>query len=369
MTLRRKRILMFGYLPPPVFGPSASYQALMRSEFARHFDVTFINLSVVKRVEELEVFRLGKLLKFAGFAARELGCLLWRRYDACCYPLSLSRNAFLKDALLLKLARVFGVPTVIYAHGTGFATFRQTLSPRLQRWFDAAIRKSAGAIVMAEALRSDFDGMLPPQRVFVARHGIEPLELPTGERRPGLTLLSLGLLRREKGIFDLLEAMPAVLAQRPDARLVVAGQWWRATQQAEAEALVRARNLAGAVEFVGPVEGADKWRRFCAADIFVFPAHAKCEAFGMVLLEAMQAGLPVVTTRGGAREEIITDGVNGLLANEKDAADLAAKILQLAGDEALRERMARANRERFVREFTHEHYGRRMVAALEAALR
>lgn len=360
---------MFGYLPPPVFGPSVSYQALMRSEFARHFDVTFINLSVVKTVDELEVFRPGKLLKFAGFAARELGCLLRQRYDACCYPLSLSKNAFLKDALLLKLARMFGVPTVIYAHGTGFATFRETLSPRLRRWFDSAIQKSAGAIVMAEALRSDFDGLLPAERVFVARHGIEVVELPVRDQRTGLTLLSLGLLRREKGIFDLLEAMPLVLAQRPDAKLVVAGQWWRANQQAEAEALVRKLNLAGAVEFVGPVEGVAKWRQLCAADIFVFPSHAKYEAFGMVLLEAMQAGRPVVTTRGGAREEIITDGVNGLLAEEKNPADLAAKILRLADDEPLRERMAQANRERFAREFTHEHYGRRMIAALEAALR
>jgi hypothetical protein len=141
-----------------------------------------------------------------------LGCLLRRRYDGCCYPVSLSKNAFLKDALLLKLARMFGVPTVIYAHGTGFAAFRETLSPRLRRWFDAMIEKSAGAIVMAEALRSDFDGWLPAERVFVVRHGIEPAELPARECRRTLTILSLGLLRREKGIFDLLEAMPLVLA-------------------------------------------------------------------------------------------------------------------------------------------------------------
>jgi glycosyltransferase involved in cell wall biosynthesis len=295
--------------------------------------------------------------------------LLRRRYDGCCYPLSLSKSAFLKDALLLKLARMCGVPTVIYAHGTGLGAFRETLAPRLRRWFDSAIQNSSGAIVMAEALRSDFDGLLPPQRVFVARHGIEPVQLPPRQRRPGLTLLSLGLLRREKGIFDLLEAMPLVLKQRPDAKLVVAGQWWRARQQAEAEALLRKWSLGGAVEFVGPLEGDAKWRFLCGGDIFVFPSHAKYEAFGMVLLEAMQAGLPVVATRGGAREEIIADGVNGLLAQEQNPADLAAKILQLAADEAGRQRMEQANRERFAREFTHEQYGRRMIAALEAALR
>jgi glycosyltransferase involved in cell wall biosynthesis len=335
----------------------------MRTEFARHFDVTFINLSVVKSVEDLEVFRVSKLLKFAGFVLREIGCLCRRRFAVCCYPVSLSRNAFLKDALLLKIARVFGVPTVIYAHGTGFAAFRETLSPRLRRWFDTAIGKSAGAIVMADALRGDFDGLLPEERVFVARHGIEPAMIPAAEKRGGLTLLYLGLVRREKGIFDLLAALPLI----PNAKLVVAGQWWRADQQAEAEQLVRDKNLP--VEFIGPVEGAAKWRCYAGADIFVFPCHTRNEAFGMVLLEALQAGLPVVTTKGGARPEIIADGVNGLLAEEKTPVDLAAKIRQLAGNEPLRQRMSAANRDLYAREFTHEHYGQRMIAALEAPLR
>jgi glycosyltransferase involved in cell wall biosynthesis len=358
---------MFGYLPPPVFGPSVSYQALMRSEFARHFEVTFINLSVVNSVHELEVFRIGKLLKFAGFAGRELGHLLRRRFDFCCYPISLSKNAFLKDALLLQLARAFAVPTVIYAQGTGLGAFREKLSPRMQGLFDATIRNAAGAIVMAEALRSDFDGLLPADRVFVVWHGIEPAGWPFPDRknRASLTMLSLGLLRREKGTFDLLKAMPLVLAKRPEIKLVLAGQWWRPDQQSDAEIFIRENNLAGSVKFVGPVAGATKWQQLCDADIFVFPSHTRAEAFGMVLLEAMQAGLPIVATRGGARSEMIADGVNGLLAADQDPADLAAKILQLADDDALRERMAQANREKFAREFTHEQYGRRMIGAFE----
>src|SRR5258708_19329649 len=95
-------------------------------------------------------------MKLAGFAFRELSSLLCQRYAACCYPVSLSKNALLKDVLLLKLARMFGVPTVIYAHGTGFAAFRGTLAPRLRRWFDTMIQRSPGAIVMAPALRSAF---------------------------------------------------------------------------------------------------------------------------------------------------------------------------------------------------------------------
>jgi hypothetical protein len=145
----RKRILMFGYLPPPYFGPSVSYQALMRSRFAAHFDVTFIDLTVVTSIRDLEVFRPGKLLKLAQFFFTELFYLLTRRFDCCCYPIALNRNAFLKDTVLLRLAQAFGVPTVLYAHGTGLPRFRQTLSPRLQKLLDATVKRSAGALVIA----------------------------------------------------------------------------------------------------------------------------------------------------------------------------------------------------------------------------
>ena len=365
---RKRRILMFGYLPPPYFGPSVAYQALLRSEFARHFDITFINLSMVGGIRELEVFRISKLLKLAKFFSLELGYLLTRRFDFCCYPIAYNRNAFLKDALLLRLARAFGVPTVLYAHGTGVQRFRGSLAPSLQRLFDTTLGNATAVLVIAEGLRSEFDGLVAPERVFVVTIGIEPQpSLPEPQQRAGgLTILYLGVLVKAKGIFDLLEAMPLVLSRRPDSRLVVAGEWFRPNEELTAQEFVCEHHLDGAVNFVGPVHGESKWRLLRSADVFVFPPHSSTEAFGIVLLEAMQAGAPIVATRGGARSEVIDDGINGLLVNEQDPADLAAKILRLADDAALRARMAKANRERFAAYYTHEYYGRRMIAVFEA---
>ena len=85
----------------------------------------------------------------------------------------------------------------------------------------------------------------------------------------------------------------------------------------------------------------------------------------MVVVEALQAGLPVVSTRWVAVPEIIEDGVNGLLAELRDPNDLAAKILQVIRDPSLRERMSRANRHRFEEFYTHNHYGNRMINVFE----
>jgi glycosyltransferase involved in cell wall biosynthesis len=162
--------------------------------------------------------------------------------------------------------------------------------------------------------------------------------------------------------------MPLVLARRPDSRLVAAGEWFRPNEELTAQEFVCEHHLDGAVNFVGPVHGESKWRLLRSADVFAFPPHSSKEAFGIVLLEAMQAGAPIVATRGGARSEVIDDGINGLLVEEQNPRDLAEKILRLLDEPALRERMGSANRHKFQKQYTHERYGRRMIAVFEALL-
>jgi glycosyltransferase involved in cell wall biosynthesis len=101
------------------------------------------------------------------------------------------------------------------------------------------------------------------------------------------------------------------------------------------------------------------------SDILTFPTFYYYETMGAVLPEAMQARLPVIATRRASIPEIVEEGVHGLLINEQDSADLAAKILKLADDPALREKMGAAGRIRFDSYYTHEHYGRRMIGVFE----
>jgi glycosyltransferase involved in cell wall biosynthesis len=363
----RKKILMIGYLPPPYFGPSVTYQALMRSQFAQHFDVTFLDITVATRIADLEIFRLGKLLKFLGIFLREVGWLLRRRFDFCCAPVSVNRNAFLKDAALLALARCFGVPTMLYAHGNNLPDFCERSAPWVRRVIAHTFRNAAGAIVLGKRLRFNVEPWLPAERIHVVPTGIEPSAQEVAPApHNGVTVLYLGSLIREKGVFALLEAARQIRAKRMDTRFVFAGTWFRTDEEKAACLFVAEHGLSDCIQFVGPVAGEAKARALAEADILAFPTFYYYETMGLVLLEAMQAGLPVVTTRRASIPEIIADGVNGLLVEEQDAGDLAAKILQLADDPSLRAQMGQANRERFAAYYTHEHYGRRMIEAFEA---
>lgn len=366
----RPRLLVLGYLPPPIYGPAITYQALLRSSFPERFDVTFINLNVVRDYRELEVFRWRKLALLGRQIASELCHLASQRFDFVFYPISLNRNAFLKDTLFLAMARAFGVPVVLYGHGNNLPEFREK-SPRwLRRLIDWAVGGATAATVPGKCLRFNFLGHLREDQVFAVPNGIEvPAKLPVATKPPGrFTVLYLGNLVREKGVFVILDAIPLVRALCPQAHFVFAGAWWSEKDGAEADRLVRERGLSSCVEFTGMVTGDRKWEIVAQGDVLVFPTYFRYETLGQVLLEAMGVGLPVIATRRAAIPEIVEEGVNGLFVAEQDARDLAEKIVTLANEPALRARMSEANKQKYTSYYTVEHYGQRMAAVFDELL-
>jgi glycosyltransferase involved in cell wall biosynthesis len=152
-------------------------------------------------------------------------------------------------------------------------------------------------------------------------------------------LLSVGRLDQQKGQADLLCAVAGVHSERPDVRLVVAGD---GPERERLEELISALGLQQTVRLLG--HRRDVEHLMDAADLFVFPSHFEGTPFAM--LEAMAHGLPVVATAFGGAEEILDDGRTGILVpvGRPDALR-AAIIAALAGPQRLA-RLAAAGRER-----------------------
>jgi len=121
------------------------------------------------------------------------------------------------------------------------------------------------------------------------------------------------------------------------------------------------------VRYVGPVFGAAKDELFARHDLFVFPTSR--DTFGLVLLEAMQHGLPVVTTTVGAIPEVVVEGETGFLVTPDDVPALADRLARLAAEPDLRRQMGVAARHRYRTQFTLEAFERRLVAALARGIR
>jgi glycosyltransferase involved in cell wall biosynthesis len=155
----------------------------------------------------------------------------------------------------------------------------------------------------------------------------------------GSRLLFVGRLASVKGLPVLLEALAEIVKDRPDVKLTIAGD---GPDRAALESMAARLNLTANVAFSGYRSQAQVRELLQQTDVFVLPSFA--EGVPVVLMEAMAAGVPVVTTRIAGIPELVEDGVSGSLTSPGDAQNLRSAIVRLLEDPDLRRRFGREGR-------------------------
>ncbi len=206
----------------------------------------------------------------------------------------------------------------------------------------------------------DLDGFRPAAALRAERAD----ELAALRTRLGLdggpVVLFVGRISAEKGLHTLVEAFPAVLAQVPDAQLVLAGEWaglrsplptrerrelrdpaWRTRYVDHLRAL--AEPFADRFHLTGALPSDDVTLALALADVYAQPSVF--EAFGLPVVEAMATGIPVVASDGGALPELVDDGRTGLVVPTGDAPALAAALVRVLREPGLAARFGDAGRE------------------------
>jgi phosphatidylinositol alpha-mannosyltransferase len=158
-----------------------------------------------------------------------------------------------------------------------------------------------------------------------------------------LNVLFLGRLEKRKGLPYLLQAYVQVKARLPESRLIIVGP--DGGMLAGAQAFVRREGLTDDVVFAGYVPEEDKRRYYRTADVFCAPNTGN-ESFGLILLEAMAAGTPVVASNIEGFAYVVADQEDGLLVPPRDAPALADALVQLLGDADRRREMGRCGQEK-----------------------
>jgi phosphatidylinositol alpha-mannosyltransferase len=217
-----------------------------------------------------------------------------------------------------------------------------------------------GRIAVSAAARHFADRFFPgdfkviPNGVNVGRY---QRAVPVARWQDGTTnILFVGRLEDRKGLPHLLKAFRLVRKSGFECRLLVVGS---GPQEREARRYVMTRGLQN-VEFLGRVSDAEKAQLFKTADVFVSPATGR-ESFGIVLLEAMAAGTPIVCSDIHGYKGVVQRGRQAILVPPRDAKALAAGISELLANPALRESMGAAGLERAA-QFSWEHVTARVEA-------
>lgn len=364
---RPLRILVVGQTPPPFGGQAVMIQALLdgRYERIRLFHVRMVFSSDMESVGK---FAWSKILVLFATIARVWLARLRTGSTVLYYPPSgPNKVPVLRDIVLLCNTRWLFRRVVFHFHAGGVSGYESSLPPILRPFFRYAYRGADLAI--RTATQNPEDGMLlGARRDTVVPNGIADARGTVPERpfdaKGPLEILFTGVLVESKGVRVLLEAFDEIIRSGVDARLRIMGKWNDESLREWCMEFIIRQGLLDKVEFLGVLRDRDKNLRFAGCDVFCFPSYFEAESFGLVLVEAMQFARPVVSTRWRGIPSVVEDGVNGYLTTVRSPAEVAEKLLLLAGNPALRRRLGEEGRRIFEQRFTLEAFHRDMEREL-----
>lgn len=371
--MTKPKVLFILHLPPPCHG-AAEMGRLIRgsTRVDEAFEARYVNLSASQSIEEVGRFawkKLTVLFRLLLQVRKEV-----REFKSGLVYLTPSSTmpGLLKDWLVKRRAERKGTKVVLHFHNKGVAAHQD-------RFLDNLLYKSlfrdARVILLSPRLYPDVQKYVPAERVSFCPNGIDAAVF-SGEARQGAVedsvcrprLLFLSNLIRSKGVPILLDACKILQDEGLDFDCELVGKETGDYSATTLETEIQDKSLSGRVHYVGPKYGTDKWSALAGADIFVFPSWYSAECFPLVLLEAMAAGLPVVTTDEGAIPDIVRDGENGFICPVHDPRSVADAIRKLLIDSGLRKKMGECGRRRFQEGFTAETFESRLIGILKQEL-
>ncbi|MGB3403752.1 MAG: glycosyltransferase family 4 protein [Microcoleaceae cyanobacterium] len=281
------------------------------------------------------------------------------------------------------LQKTLGIPYIIYTHGKEILENQKNPeNEQLMRMaLNSAIRVVTNSHYTAGLLR-DF-GVSADKIVRIAP-GIVPqqwtADIPSQQveklrqqhqigNRP--VILTVGRLKERKGHDTVMQAMPAILSEIPDAVYLIVGN---GPEKENLQALTQKMGLEKAVIFAGEVADKDLPAYYQLATVFTMisrqpPGSHEVEGFGIVYLEANACGLPVVAGRSGGVPDAVVDGETGFLVNPFKSEEAATAIIKLLQNTQLCQQLANTGQKRALEEFSWEHSSQQLqqlITAVEA---
>ncbi|WP_275658269.1 glycosyltransferase family 4 protein [Vibrio sp. Isolate25] len=258
-----------------------------------------------------------------------------------------SRGSYLRKALLVRLIKVLGGKVILHLHGAEFRDFyANECDEKRQKHIRDTFEMADVVIVLSSQwidwARATFTRSEHFQLVYNA---VPSLELPA-KTNPSPVISFLGRVGERKGIQDLLTAMVRVKQQCPNVKLLIGGDG----EVEKYRAMARDLGLEAQVEFLGWVSGQHKLDVLQRTQIYCLPSYN--EGFPMGVLEAMSAGIAVVSTYAGGIPDAIANGKEGLLVDAGDADALADALIELLNNQEMNQYYTQNAKQKFDEHFS-----------------
>lgn len=270
------------------------------------------------------------------------------------------------------LAPVLPLAVLLFSRSANVGTFHAARSSNIfylytKAILDMFVNKLDARIAVSEAAREYADSHFPGNYSIVPnginleefRKGVEPLpQLMDGRKN----ILFVGRFNEpRKGFRNLLRAFPMVREQFPDARLIVVGSG----NHDRYDRFLKQHDIDDVI-FTGFTDPQTKARYYASADVFCAPSTGR-ESFGIILVEAMASGIPVVASAIPGYQGVISSGETGILVEPKDEHSLALGLVRMLSDTTLREKII-SNALEDVQQYDWNRVASRLLTVYERAL-
>lgn len=255
-----------------------------------------------------------------------------------------SGSSFWRKCMLLGIVRVFRKPYVLHLHGSEFREFHEVCKASQQKVVRQVFDQAAAIVVLSGSWQRWVQSISNNPRITVIPNAVSVPDAISS--RPARQLLFLGRLGERKGVYTLLDAVARLKAVFPDMHLVCAGDGEVDAVRRRVEAL----GLQAQVSVPGWVDSDERAHLLQRSSVFVLPSHN--EGLPMAILEAMAAGLAVVSTPVGGIPDAVLDGVTGTLVPPGDLDALVSALKHLLETPELVAQWGDAGRERIRQQFS-----------------
>lgn len=350
-----KKILCIVQLPPPLHGVSLMNSYVVNSiKVKQAFSIGIIELKFARTIQQLEKFSFSKILPVFTYAIKIIRMIIHYKPHLIYFTLTPTGLAFYRDAFYVFLLKFFSSEIVLHLHGKGIK--KNVINNPIKRKIYSLVFKNTHIICLSEILSIDIKDVYK-SKPYIVPNGIQVQPQIDGKlfiaNKPILQILYLSNYIKNKGMLVLIEAL--IILKKKDyifkARFVGAPSDLTVEKLKE---LISDHNLTDFAEIIGPLYGNDKFDELRKADIFVFPTYN--DSFPLVTLEAMQFGLPIVSTYEGSIPDIVINEKTGFIVDTRNAEMLALKIEILLKDKDLRINMGKQGYERFMSNYTLAHF-------------
>jgi len=366
--MKKSKILLLGKLPPPFIGPTIATDIILNSKLREEFDLIHLDTSDHRDINTLGAFDFWNFY----LAVKHYLSLIWSiitRWPSIVYmPIGQTTISYFRDAPFILVAKVFRRKVICHLRGGNFKNWYNSIN-YMSKYLVRHIHSLVDAqIVLGENLKYLFMGILPANKIFVVPNGGD-FCFYTEKNRDKNTpkILFLANFIRTKGILETLYSVKEVFPYFPHAEFIFAGSW-RDEKTKNIFISFCKENPDFQIVVKGPVYGKEKFDLLNSSHIFVLPTYYPNEGHPWVIIEAMAAGLPIITTDQGAISESVVNGVNGFIVEKKNSDQIAEKVKYLLEHPDECARMGLASRDMYFKNFTEEKMAAKMSQCFHSVI-